>query len=99
MTSLVKNSMPQSVWWMTNHSARAEQLVRDHQRADGVVAGPAAGVADDVRVALAQPGVLGRVEAGIHAGQDGEAARGRQRELRLGAEGRGVGVVGGEDWN
>ena len=26
MTSLVKNSIPQSVWWMTNHSAVPSSL-------------------------------------------------------------------------
>ena len=35
--------------------ARAEQLVGDDQRADRVVARAAAGVADDVRVALVSP--------------------------------------------
>src|SRR6185312_8391608 len=35
---------------------RTEELVGDDDRADGVVAGAAAGVADDVGIALAQPG-------------------------------------------
>ena len=83
ITSSVKNSMPQFVWWMTNHSCGAEQLVGDDQRADGVVAGPTAGVADDVRVALAQAGVLGRVEPGVHARQDREPPGRRQRQLAL----------------
>ena len=98
MTSSVKNSMPQFVWWMTNHSARAEQLVGDDERADRVVARAAAGVADDVGVALAEAGVLGRVEARVHAREDREAARGRQRQLALVAEVGGVGVVRGEDF-
>ena len=75
----------------------AEQLVGDDQRADRVIAGPAAGVADDVRVALGQPGVLGRVEPGVHAGQDREAACWRQGQLGLGAERCGVRRVGLED--
>ena len=61
--------------------ARAEQLVRDHQRADGVVAGTAAGIADHVGVALREPGEFGRVKAGIHAGEDGKAARRRHRQF------------------
>src|SRR5207253_10463835 len=47
--------------------ARAEQLVRDHQRADGIVAGAAAGVADYVCVAFAQSRVPGGIEPGVHA--------------------------------
>ena len=58
MTSSVKVSMPQSVWWIDEPLARAEQLVGDDQRADRVVAGAAAGVADDVGVALASPANL-----------------------------------------
>ena len=86
MTSSVKNSMPQLVWWMTNHSRVPEQLVGDHERADGVVAGPAARVADDVRVTLAEAGVIGGVEAGVHAGQDGEPAGRGEGEFALVAE-------------
>ena len=37
-------------------------------------------------VALAETCELGGVKPRVHAGQDGEAARGRHRELRLGAE-------------
>ena len=77
---------------------RAEQVVRDNQRADRVVAGEAAGVADDVRVAFAQPGVLGGVESGVHARENGEAARRRQRQVGLLAESRGVFRVGGENF-
>ncbi len=61
---------------------RAEQLVGDDQRADRVVAGATAGVADDVRVAFAEAGVLRRVEPGIHAGQDREPPRRREGEVR-----------------
>ena len=82
---------------MTNHSRGAEQLVGDHQRADRVVAGPAAGVADHVGVALGQAGVLRRVEPGVHAGEDREAARRRQRQLVLVAEVGCVGLVGLQD--
>ena len=74
MTSLVKNSMPQLVWWMTNHSRVPEQLVRDHQRTNRIVAGAAAGVADHVRVAFCQAGKFRRVEPRVHARQDGKSA-------------------------
>ena len=67
----------------------------DHQRADGVVAGAAAGVADDVGVALGEAGVFGRVEARVHAGEDGEAAAGRHRQVSL-VEARGILAVGGQ---
>ena len=77
--------------------AGAEELVGDHQRADRVVARPAAGVADDVRVALAQPGVLRRVEPRVHAGEDGELARRWQCQVCLGAERRCVLLVGAQD--
>ena len=76
---------------------RAEQLVGDHQGADRVVAGAAAGVADHVGVALGQAGVLGRVEAGVHAGQDGEAAGRGKGQVGLVAERGGVRLVGRQD--
>src|SRR4051794_26781411 len=55
-----------------------EQLVGDDERADRVIAGAAAGVADDVRVTLAETGVPRRVESCVHAGEDGEAPRWRK---------------------
>jgi hypothetical protein len=58
----------------------------DDEGADGVVARAAAGVADDVRVALTEACELGGVKPRVHAGEDGEAARGGHREPRLGAE-------------
>ena len=64
----------------------AEELVGDDQRADGVVAGATAGVPDDMRVTLGEAGVLGRIEAGVHAGQDREPPRRRQGEVGLRAE-------------
>src|SRR5438128_5469796 len=75
----------------------AEQLVGDNERADRVVAGAAACVADHVRVALAQPCVLGRIEACVHAGEDREPSCRWQRQLALRPERRGVAVVGGQD--
>src|SRR5512139_2248393 len=74
--------------------AGAQQLVGDDQRADGVVAGAAAGIADDVGVALGEAGVLGRVEAGVHAGEDGEMPARGHRQLALVAKIGRVGLVG-----
>jgi hypothetical protein len=71
----------------------AEQLVGDDQRTDRVIAGPAAGITDDVRVAFAQACVLGGVEHGVHAGEDGEASCRWQGESALRAERRRVLVV------
>jgi hypothetical protein len=47
-----------------------------------------------VRVALGKPGELRRIDARVHAGEDREAARGRQGELGLVAETVGVLPVG-----
>jgi hypothetical protein len=76
----------------------AEELVADDERTDGVVAGAAAGVADDVGVAFGKTGVFGGVETGVHAGEDGEASGRREGEFGFFAEGAGVGLVGGEDF-
>jgi hypothetical protein len=76
---------------------RAQQLVRDHQRTDGVVAGPPTGVANHVGVALGQPGEMGRVEAGVHACQNGKLAARRQRQLGFAPERLGVLGVGGQN--
>ena len=73
---------------------RAEQLVRDHERADRVVAAPAAGVADHVRVTLGEAGKLRRIEPRVHAGQHREAPRRRHRETALVAERLAVAGVG-----
>ena len=75
---------------------RPEQLVRDHERANCVVARATAGVADHVGVTLAQPGVLRRIEAGIHAREDCEATGRWKRERALLAEVGGVALVGGQ---
>ena len=46
-----------------------------------VGAGPTAGVANDVCITLGQSGVLGGVQASIHAGQDREVSCGRDLKL------------------
>ena len=59
----------------------AQQLLGDDQGAQGAEVRPAAGVADDVGVTLRQPEAFGRVQARIHAAQDGDLAAGRHREV------------------
>ena len=63
-----------------NHKplVRAEQLVGDNKRADGIIAGPTTSIPDHVRIALCQTSKLGWVKPRIHAGQDGKAARGME---------------------
>ena len=65
----------------------AEQPLADHQRADHVVGDDAAGVADDVRVAVGEAERGAHVEPGIHAGHD--------REVQRGPGGRGAGELTG----
>ena len=72
----------------------AQQLVADDEGADGVITGAAAGIADHVGVAFGEAREFGGVEAGIHAGEDGEAAGRRKRQLALFAEIGGVVGVG-----
>jgi hypothetical protein len=76
---------------------RAEELVGNDKRPDGVVGCTAARVADDMRVALREAGVFGRVEPGVHAGQDCESTSRRQRQLALFAEPPDVGLIGRDD--
>jgi len=73
---------------------RAEEFVTDDERADGVITGAAAGIADYVGVAFGEAREFGGVEAGVHTGEDGEAASGRKSELALFAEIGGVTGVG-----
>ena len=51
----------------------AEQLVGDDERADGVVARPTTRIANHVRVAFGQAGILRRIQSGIHTGENGES--------------------------
>jgi hypothetical protein len=57
----------------------AEQSLADHQGADHVVGDDAAGVADDVRVAVREAERGAHVEPGVHAGDDREVERGLGR--------------------
>src|SRR5947209_13867381 len=70
--------------------AGAEELVRDHQRSDGIVTRPTASIADHMGIAFDKTGVLRRIEAGIHTGQDREMATRRQRQIALVSEILGV---------
>ena len=74
-------------------SSVPEQALRDRQRADRVVGHDATGVADHVRVALAQSERAVDVEASVHARHDGRFGGRRQREVALVERGHVVGVV------
>ena len=98
MISLVKNSMPQFVWWMTNHSAVPSSLWEmTSERIASSLARPPA-----LRMTWASPSLrpayFGRIEASVHAREDREAARGRQRQGALLTEVGRVGVVRSEDF-
>ena len=69
-----------------------EQALGDRQRADLVVGHDAAGVADDVGVALLQAERAVRVQARVHARDHGDLLGGRQRQLAL-VEARDVRLV------
>jgi hypothetical protein len=71
---------------------RPEQPLADRERADLVVGDHAAGVADDVRLALLQAEHAVDVEPRVHAGQDGDVLGGRERQ-RAGEGLRVAGVV------
>src|SRR5438552_12681765 len=60
-----------------------QQALGDDQRSNGVVGGDAAGVADDVRVALDESEDLVHVEAGVHAGQHRQVLGRRQGKAPL----------------
>lgn len=75
---------------------RAEQRVRDNDRAQGVVGGQPTGVADHMSVSLLEPERLGGIEARIHAGQHREAPAWWHGQLALRERG-GVGLVSGPD--
>jgi len=62
---------------------RAEQLVGDDQGAERVIAGASSGVANDVGISLRQPSVLGRIETGIHAGENRKVTHRWYRQLAL----------------
>jgi hypothetical protein len=78
-----------------HHLARAQQMLRDDERADGVGGAPA-GVADHVGVALLEPQEPRGVQPGIHAGDHRKPALRRARQMSLGEPAR-VGRIGGQE--
>src|SRR5215467_4393077 len=75
----------------------AEKFVADDKGADGVVTGASASVANHVCVAFGETRELGGVQAGVHAGQNGEAACGGHGELTLFAKSGGIFRIGFQD--
>src|SRR6476660_9547880 len=96
ITSSVKSSMPQSVWWTTNHSSVPSSLWEI--TSEWMASSLAAGVADHVGVTFLEAGEFGGVEPRIHAGQNCEAPTGRQRKLALVAKIAGIGFIGSKDF-
>ena len=76
--------------------AGAEQLMGDHQRPNGVIGGPAAGIANEMGVAFGEPSVFGRIEPCVHAGENRELPGWRQWKLALGSERFRIGLIGGD---
>ena len=72
--------MPQLVWWMTNHSLVPSSL-KEITR-------------ERIASSLARPPALRITCAGVHTGQDGEAAGRREGQFAFGAKRGGVVVVG-----
>src|ERR1022692_3184379 len=72
---------------------RTQQLVRNHERTNGIVSGAPARVTNNVRVAFGQSGELGRIKPRIHAGENGKVSRRRHREPCFIAKIGGVSLV------
>src|SRR5579863_1021690 len=70
---------------MMNHEpfGGAQQLVRNDQRSNRIVAGTSASIANDMRVSLGKAREPGRIQAGVHASENREAACRRQCEIGL----------------
>ena len=85
-----------AVWPITSTSSVPRQLLADDQRADRVVGGEAARVADDVGVAGPQPERLLDVEPGVHAGEDRQPGQRRGGQRRA-VERLDVAAVLGQD--
>ena len=69
-----------------HHLARAQPPLRDRQRADHVVGDDAAGVAQHVRLAVAQPERGEDVEPRVHAGDDRQLPARLHVEVPVGQE-------------
>ena len=77
--------------------AGAEQLVRDDEGPDGVVGGATAGIADDMRVTLGEPGVFGGIQPRVHAGENRKLPSRWQREFALRSELSRIFLIGPDD--
>lgn len=71
----------------------AEQLVRDHKRPDRIVGGSRTSVADYVRVAFRETGILCGIQSSVHACQNRKFARWRQGQILLSSEIRNISFV------
>src|SRR5262245_20431867 len=76
---------------------RAEQLVGDNKRADGIIAGPTTSIADHVRITLRQASKFGGVESCMHAGQYCKMASRRHGETALVTELFCIGLIRRQD--
>src|SRR5580692_8907938 len=70
-----------------------KQLVRDHERTNGVVGCAAPRVAYDMSIAFRESCIFGGIETGIHAGENREAPCRRQREVAFFVKAAGVSCV------
>src|SRR3954453_19722628 len=77
--------------------SRTKQFVADDEGTDSIIAGPAPGITDHVRVAFSKSGELGGIEACIHACQHGKAACGWQGEFAFLAEALAVSLICSEN--
>ncbi len=75
--------------------ACAEQALREHQRANDVVGDDAAGIADDVRVAVGEAQHLEDVHAAVHTSNDRQPAARGQGQIAVG-ELTHIGIVVGQ---
>src|SRR5215831_8989976 len=69
---------------------RAQELVRNDQRPDGVIARPTARIANHMGVPFGEPGVFGGIKPGVHTGENREMATWRQWQGAFVPKSRGV---------
>src|SRR5260370_15454411 len=76
----------------------SEQFVGNDQGPNGILAGAAAGVADDVGIAFCQTRELRRVETGIHTSQHGKMPGGRYAQFCFFTESCRVAFIRGKNF-
>lgn len=83
--ALVGESLYAAVSGVVDHEPlpHSRQLVRYDQEANGVVARAAVRVANSINAVLGQPGLPGRLEPGVQAGEDREPPATRHRQPAL----------------